>query len=157
MAVTYVFDTSGLIGAWRRWYPPDVFPGLWNEFDALIDAGRAIAPHEVYEELDVQDDELHKWVKARREEFIAPTDRSVMLQARAVLDRHPNLTKAGTGRNRADPFVIALATLRGAAVVTGELGGTLNRPKIPFVCDDLGVGCIGLLELIRSEQWTFKR
>jgi hypothetical protein len=60
------------------------------------------------------------------------------------------------GRNRADPFVIAVAQLRSATVVTGEgSDGTTNRPKIPYVCDDLGVGCFRFLDVIKAENWVF--
>ncbi len=31
----YVFDTSSLIGAWFRTYPPDLFPHLWENMDGL--------------------------------------------------------------------------------------------------------------------------
>lgn len=138
--MAYVFDTSGLIGAWMRSYPPDSFPRLWDEMDRLIDAGRAFAPQEVYEELSAQDDDLLKWVKDRKEAFVVPTNRAVMLEARAILGAHKNLTKTGTGRNRADPFVIALASVKSLPVVTGEQGGTDAKPKIPSVCDAWGSG-----------------
>jgi hypothetical protein len=59
-------------------------------------------------------------------------------------------------RNRADPFVIAVAGLRGATVVTGEgSDGTADRPKIPFVCSQLRIPCIRLLDVIRAEGWSF--
>jgi hypothetical protein len=59
-------------------------------------------------------------------------------------------------RNRADPFVIALARMRGATVVTGEgSDGTANRPKIPFVCEQLGINCVRFLDVVTLEGWTF--
>lgn len=47
----YVFDTSALVGAWVRTYPPDVFPGLWEDLDALARQGGLLAPEEVLGEL----------------------------------------------------------------------------------------------------------
>ena len=59
-------------------------------------------------------------------------------------------------RNRADPFVIALAELRGATVVTGEgSDGTERRPKIPYVCQQRDIPCIRFLQFIQDEGWTF--
>jgi Domain of unknown function (DUF4411) len=34
--VRYSVDTSALLDGWRRYYPPDVIPGLWSGLDALI-------------------------------------------------------------------------------------------------------------------------
>ncbi len=122
MTTAYVFDTSSLIGAWVRSYPPDAFPHFWENLDVLARSGALLAPEEVLEELKSQDDDLLAWVKDRAEYIIVPTSRAVMLEARAVLLDHAELTKTGTGRGRADPFVIALATLKECPVVTQEQG-----------------------------------
>lgn len=153
--MTYVFDTSALIGAWVRSYPPDSFPGLWEKMDGLVAAGRLIAPEEVLGELKVQDDALHAWVKARSSNMIVPTSRAIMLEARLILADHKHLTKTGTGRGRADPFVISLASLRSCPVVTQEQGGSAAKPRIPYVCTDRGVAFMNFLEVIRAEGWTF--
>jgi hypothetical protein len=153
--MTYVFDTSAFIQAWVRSYPPDSFPQLWEKIDGLVDAGQLIAPEEVLEELRVQDDDLHAWVKARRERIIRTTSRAIMLEARAVLLDHPKLTKGGTGRSPADPFVIALAALSSCPLVTQELGGSPSKPRIPYVCGTRGIGCMTVLEVIRAEHWSF--
>lgn len=153
--MTYVFDTSAFIEAWVRSYPPDSFPQLWDRIDDLVDAGQLIAPEEVLEELRVQDDDLHAWVKTRSERIIQPTSRAVMLEARDVLADHPMLTKGGTGRSAADPFVIALASLHSYPLVTLEKGGSPSKPRIPFVCATRGITCMTLLEVIRGERWSF--
>lgn len=153
--MTYVFDTSSLIGAWVRSYPPDLFPGVWEQMSDLATAGQLIAPEDVLEELKVQDDDLFGWVKARAGAIVVPTSRALLLEARAVLSDHPGLTKTGTGRGRADPFVIALAAQRGCPVVTQEQGGSVSKPRIPFVCGARGVECMSIVEVIRTEGWRF--
>lgn len=152
----YVFDTSGLIDAWTRYYPPDSFPRLWELFDELIHDNKAWAPQEVLAELSAKEgDALHEWVKEREGTLVLPTNRAVMVEVKAILTKHPNLTKSGTGRNFADPFAIAHASLKGCPVVTGERGGTPAKPRIPYVCRELGVDCISVIELIRAEGWQF--
>lgn len=153
--MTYVFDTSAFIEAWVRSYPPDSFPQLWEKIDDLVNEGRLIAPEEVLEELRAQDDDLHAWVKERSTKVIQPTSRALMLEARTILSNHPLLTKSGTGRSGADPFVIALAVLRGCPLVTQERGGSQSKPRIPYVCKAQGIACVTLLELIRVERWSF--
>lgn len=155
MTVGYVFDTSSLIGAWVRTYPPDSFPVVWDRMDGLAQAGNLLVPEEVFEELRAQDDELLAWVKERSGIIVIPTSRAVMLEARAVLADHEGLTKAGTGRGRADPFVIALARIRQCPVVTQEQGGSASKPRIPFVCQGRGIHCMSTLDVIRSEGWRF--
>lgn len=155
MTVVYVWDTSALIGAWVRSYPPDVFPALWNQIDALGASGRVIVPEEVLEELSERDDDLHTWVKTRAGALVVPTSRAVMLEARAVLADHAELTKTGTGRGKADPFVIATARMNGCEVVTEEQGGSDRKPRIPYVCQRRGVPVSNVLEVIRKEGWTF--
>lgn len=155
--VPYVVDTSSFIGAWVRTYPPDAFPGLWENLDELVSRGEVLAPEEVLAELKAQDDDLFAWVKARDQHIIVQTSRAVMLEARAVLADHPELTKPGRGRGKADPFVIALAALRGWPVVTQEEGGTATKPRIPYVCGARGIVVMPILGLIRAEGWSFGR
>lgn len=54
----YIFDTSALIGAWVRLYPPDSFPRLWDQMNALAEAGHLVVPAEVFDELEAQADDL---------------------------------------------------------------------------------------------------
>ena len=88
--------------------------------------------------------------------FGVRTDQAVVTATQQVLRGHELLVKNMKGRNRADPFVIAVAQIRGAIVVTGEgSDGTANRPKIPYVCNRLGLTCIRFLDVVRAEGWRF--
>ncbi len=151
----YVWDTSAMVGAWVRHYPPDVVPGLWQRMDECGSSGRIVIPQEVLEELSEKDDDLHAWVKARRDRLVSPTSAAVMLEARVVLKDHPGLTKTGTGRGKADPFVIATAACNGFVVVTEEQGGSDLKPRIPHVCRHRSVQVCSVLEFLRLEKWTF--
>jgi hypothetical protein len=71
---------------------------------------------------------------------------------RAILRDHPRLIRAG--RSGADPFVIGLARMNGATVVCEEHRKP-SAPKIPDVCDSLGIPCIPLLELVRREGLSY--
>lgn len=153
----YVFDTSGLLDGWSRQYPVDVFPDLWDSLSDLIEDGRGQSPEEVLAEAKKRDDGLHNWMKVRKAELIYPTDMGLMQEVKLILAEHKLITKPGTGRNAADPFVIALAAISGRAVVIGEQGGSTSKPKIPSVCAAWGVECINFLEFIRREGWTFRR
>jgi hypothetical protein len=55
----------------------------------------------------------------------------------------------------ADPFVVATARVKGLTVVTEEKGGTTKKPKIPSVCQALGVPCVNVLSFLRDQGWSF--
>ncbi len=134
--------------------PTRVFPGLWIKLDELITQQQVLCPDEVRVELARQEDELAKWVNARPHMFV-PLDDAIQRATSEVLARHPLLMKATKNRNGADPFVIATARVKSLTVVTEELGGTTTKPKIPSVCQALGVPCINVLSFLRNQSWSF--
>lgn len=153
--MAYCLDTSALVGAWVRSYPPDVFPALWDNLDRLLARGQAVAPEEVLHELEAKEDDLYAWVKERRESLFVALDEAQMAATGEVLREFPRLVGELADRNRADPFVIALARVRGLVVVSEERGGTADRPRIPLVCGHFGIRTISPLAWIRELGWTF--
>jgi len=153
----YSIDTSCLVHGWRRAYPPKRFPGIWVRIDALIDEGRLVASIEVYNELEKKDDELCAWAKDRKAALFREIDDDVQGAVVHLMATYPKLVDTGKGKSGGDPFVIAQA-LAGdpvLTVITQEQGGSLDKPRIPFVCGEEGVPCIDLLALIEAEDWTF--
>jgi len=128
----YCVDTSGWLDGWQRNYPPDVFPTLWRRVEIVIESGDIFSSEEVYVELQKKDDEIHDWMKARKE-MLVPLTESIQTLASELLSEFP------------DPFVIATAIDKNATVVTGEpITGNLSKPRIPDVCNVRGVRCIKL-------------
>lgn len=152
----YSIDTSALLDGWVRYYPPDIFPALWSNLEALIAEGRLIATEEVLFELEKKDDELYEWAHTRRQMFV-PMDNQIQVAVASILQNYERLVDTSKNRSTCDPFVIALAQVGSCIVVTGEkASGTLNRPRIPDVCGELGIESINLLHLIRKEGWIFR-
>lgn len=153
----YSLDASILIEGWRRQFPPDVIPGLWDGLDDLIQASDLRATEEVFHELERKDDEVYAWAKERPELFI-PIDGSIQTVVTEILVQHPTLIDSRRNRSSADPFVIALARQNSCLVLTDERPtGRPNRPHIPDVCSFYGIGYDNLLGLIRREGWIFRR
>lgn len=151
----YSIDTSAILDGWRRHYPPDVFPALWQRLDQLITSSDLAATEEVLRELERKDDEVHEWFKERGGMFIL-IDEPIQIAVAQLLADYRRLVNDQRNRSMGDPWVIALAQVHGCAVVSGEQrSGNLNRPRIPDVCDALGIRCISLLELIREQRWLF--
>lgn len=149
----YSLDTSAILDGRKRHYPPDIFPALWVNFERLIGDGSIKATEMVRHELERKDDEVLKWCKEL--EVFIDVDETIQTVVSEILAAHPKLVSEGGQRSFADPFVIALAKPHRCVVVTGESGGTEDRPRIPFVCRAVGVECINMLELIRRERWAF--
>jgi hypothetical protein len=149
----YCFDSSALMHAATRAYPIEVFASFWERFAQAVDAGLVIAPDEVLEEVARKDDGLHAWCKLHRGLFV-PLTEDVQAAALDVAAHVPTLVDLKKGRGQADPFVVALARVRGARVVTEEHPKP-TAPKIPDACRRFGVGCINLLEFIREMRWKF--
>lgn len=155
-APIYCRDTSSLIHAWSRAYPPKSFTSFWGKIDDLIEEGRLISSIEVNSELEKKDDDLCAWAKERKAMFLEIDDG---LQATMffVMNKYPRLVDTVKAKSGADPFVIAQA-LGGNPTLTvlhQEVGSSLNSPKIPFVCDQERLSQIDVLALVEQEGWTF--
>jgi hypothetical protein len=150
----YSFDTSAFINGRRDLLPPETFPSLWSRVEEMIGHGAIRSTDEVERELSKRADEVHTWAKTQTDLFVS-LDERLQRETSAILKAHPRLLGKGGGRNAADPFVIALASLNGGVVVTEERPRNLTSPRIPDVCHALGVRCLGLVDFIREQGWTF--
>jgi hypothetical protein len=93
-------------------------------------------------------------VKGRPQLLVALDDETQRTTAE-VLRVFPELVKELSGRNQADPFVVALAQVRSLIVVSEEKGGSPSRPRIPMVCARFEVACLDVVSFIRDRGWTF--
>lgn len=149
----FCVDTSSLVAAWVERYPPEVFPGLWDKVAELIRSGQLYAPDEVRTELTKRSSEVVDWLDGF-DGFFIPTDDAVLVEVTAVLAAFPKLVMERKVAFAADPFVIGLARIKKATVVTEEGAGSVGRPKIPLVCQSYSLSCCNLLELIKSHGWV---
>ena len=149
----YSLDTSGILDAWTRHYPPDVFPTIWSHMDSAANAGTIFVIDEVVRELERKEDGIHKWVK-QRPSMVVPIDGEIQRHVVEIMAKYNRLVDTKKNRSGCDPWVIALAQTRGLTVVTGEkASGSLLKPKIPDVCKDLQIPCLVIVEFFREQEW----
>lgn len=151
--MSYCIDTSSLIAAWHELYPPANFPSFWNHLDSLIRSGRLYSPFEVRREITNKSEALSSWLDDRKGMFVQ-LDANIQAEVKEVLARFQSFARGHGGKEFADPFVVALGKCNGYIVITEEKGGSDTKPKIPFVCNHYGIGCINILGLIQAEKWV---
>jgi hypothetical protein len=151
----YSFDTSAYINGMHDIFRVPTFQGVWDQIGELVSQGVIRSVDEVKRELQRRDDEVLGWARSQRGLFV-PLSREIQAKTREVLAAHPRLIGLGgpTGRSSADPFVVALAMVHEGTVVTQEQRRSLSKPRIPDVCDALGVRCISLPEFVDEQGWT---
>jgi hypothetical protein len=121
--------------------------------DVAASDGTLLAIDEVARELERKDDGLFEWVKAH-ETMVISIDGAVQARLTQIMGKYGRLVDTRRNRSGCDPWVIALAQERGLTVVTAEKPtGSLTRPKIPDVCQDLGIDCIDLIGPFRRLGW----
>ena len=148
----YCLDTSVFINGWTKNYPPDVFQGVWDAIDRLIDTNCVSCPREVLEEIRKKTDELCVWAEARECVFFEHSE-AVQRACRFILANpsYRGLVNAKKGRSMGDPWVIAHAQVHGATVVAEEINSRSNKkPKIPDVCRALHIPCIRTVDLLKN-------
>ena len=141
----YSIDSSSVIHAWRRAYPPKNFESFWGKIEDLIDSGEIVASVEVLNEMKKKDDEIYKWCLNRPASFSVEIDDEIQLHLNHIMGTYPRLVDTVKGRSGGDPFVIALARSNkpsSLTVISEENMGKKNSPKIPDVCRSENIDCI---------------
>lgn len=158
----YIIDTSSLVKL-NRDNPLDVFPSIWDKLKGLIDDDKLIAPKEVFNEINQNDDQLSKWTKTQKKMFKEPTPRQIEL-VKEILDKYPSLIKTER-RYDADAWVIALAielatnpqktivSIKRIVVSEEKLRG--DKIRIPLVCDKYEIENMDIITMFRTEGWKF--
>ena len=156
--MVYVFDTSSFIVIGH--YYPEQFPSFWDKFNQTVEVGNIISVREVFRELD-QDasvPHLSDWIENHRSLFVIPN--ASVTQFVSTIFSVPHFQTLVSEKNRlagrpcADPFIIALAKVMNACVVTEEKEKP-NATKIPNVCRHFGIDCTNLQGFMEKEGWTF--
>ncbi len=156
----YCIDTNVLINCWYFWYPPESHPTFWQGLEALARNNRLGFPEQVFEELELQNDDLYNWCKDREDIFLLESSDQLEETVANLINGYPEFsgTGIGIGHSYADVYVIAHGIVNSMQVVSMEkMDGTSNprKYKIPHICGFKGVDCIQPHEIIRAEGWVF--
>lgn len=158
----YLIDSSALITAKNHYYQFNRVPQFWEWLHHHAAHGNVKVPHEIFEEVTKQDDDLKNWIVGIKDDIlVVSTDYDTRLSE--VLDCYGQgevLTPADLEKIANDPYLIACALHEKAVVVTGEVPKPTKRRanrKIPDICGDLQIewtnvhgfeGRAGLIDLL---------
>ena len=146
----YSLDSDAIIGAWRQ-YPIENFPKLWEWVESMGRDEIGGMSEVVFKELERGGDECFEWFKERKKLFVHPNDENVQNEVRRLVNTYNFGLNAS--KNAGDPYVIALAKVKDAVVVTNESpSNDMNGPKIPDVCRVEGIRRIKFVQIITNEN-----
>lgn len=157
-ATKYCFDSSAFIDSWRRYHRPSILPTLWDQLlPGLIEKGRIIVPKEAEKEILAGNDELKTWFKSYKQCVQVYTPEHLKITSE-IVNKYPKVSQyKKTKPLHADPFVVAVAKVENAVVVTWEgLNGSKDNPSIPELCREYTVEYHNMVELFEKEGWSFK-
>jgi len=154
----YIFDTSSIRSL--QHFFPGVFQSVWAGFDQLVMKGQIISTRECWNELERQNfsDDLKAWVKKNKQIFLTPDKEELQIVGEILSNPlFQNLIgekQRLRGDPVADPFVIALAKVKKATVVTEERFKK-GAAKIPNVCAHYNIRAINLEKFMDEQEWRF--
>lgn len=137
-----------------------MFPNLQLRLEELVSIGKLHAARSVKDEINDSDEErtLAKWCR-RQTGFYVVEDESIQQEVRGLLQAYQDPQKR-RGIRGADPFVIALASVKGSGwrVVSSERpsnGNAHSNPNIPFVCSKRNIVHLSFFEMLKELGWRF--
>lgn len=147
----YVLDTTS-------WLTIEGHPAqnqILNTLGRLILEGRIKGPRQVLEEMKKCATVL-EWLNQHKDiVFDAKNTPDYLLLAGRVTHQFPAMAGARTKKNRADPWVVALAIDLAhsppATVVVEETTAKRKNRKIPTACKHFDVPCMSLIEMLKAE------
>lgn len=153
----YLLDSNRFIQAHQSWYGLDFCPGFWAWLEQQNAIGQVFSIDKVRDELFEFDDELKAWAQRQGDGFFLPVDVAAQnyyskiatwVQSSSVFAQHHIVSFL----SKADPWLIAHAAAHGYIVVTGEkrVDPKSTKVKIPNVCEQFGVSCADLVDVIRQ-------
>lgn len=147
----YIIDTCAILSQKEdRQHRRKIYGKLWEHIDTLIEDKIIVTCSEILEEIN--DEPIRSWLK-NCGCMVLELDELVQEYVVKVVTSNPQLIDFKQLKSSGDAFLIATAMKYSLTVITEE--NKDSNKKIPYVCKNLNVPCIDILELCELEGWTF--
>ena len=157
--MSYVFDTNSI--STLRFIFQSRFLSFWRDMQDCVSRKKIISTREVKNELDVKfqsDEQIQKWLTENKDIFLTPALAETTIVERILShSKFKGLLDAKAllqGPYFADPFIIALAKVKNACVVTQETKKDRGI-AIPNVCEEFKVKCTNLEGFMVMENMEY--
>jgi hypothetical protein len=156
MPKPYWVDANVYIQAKNGPYGFEFAEPFWTWLEECCGSSIIRSPMTVYDELLEGNDELAEWAKEMKQHSLfVEADELAQAAVRQVVDfvtQTYKKSKYDKFLAGADPWVIAHAWYTEGTVVTHEklVQPICRTPKIPNVCNQFGVECINVYDLIKT-------
>ncbi len=152
----YVLDTNIFIEANNRYYGIDFCPAFW---DWISSNDEVCSIDKVKYELFAREDTVSSWVR-EHEDLFKIIDNNVEQSLQDVSSWVISQNYIGSAIRdfflKADYFLIAYAHANNLILITHEkMENTLNKIKIPNVCQAFNVQCMNTFDMLRQERVKF--
>ncbi len=152
----YLLDTNVFIEAKNRYYAFAICPGFWDWMDHIMGKGDVLSIELVRDEMLESDDDLAKWIRARKSEpwFLKQDDDATQGHFKRIAAAVQSGSYTDGAKQEflrgADAWVVAKAKASGAAVVPLEVRDPSSKKRVPLpnVCDFEGVECVNTFEVL---------
>jgi len=130
---------------------------ILDALGGLLERGQIKAPPEVFKELK-QVGVVEGWIKLHQSEIEVNrnNDLEYLQKVGEVTHKFPGMVGVRSGKEKADPYVVALAACGVPdpcvwVVVADETLAKRPNRKIPTACKAFGVDCDGFEDMLRRE------
>ena len=138
----YVIDTSSLVAINEL---SDANEETWKLVIEQIEKNKLKSPVQIMDELERVDEDAFKRVKLHANGLLYRDTPELILEAGRITRLYPNMSRARSKHNVADPYIVALAKILGCSVITNEGKG---RQKMHRVCAKEGISSLTLSEFM---------
>ena len=151
---SFVVDTCSFIE--MNFFNKKIFKSLWENIYAMCDDRTLFSVKEVYEELGKGEDDIQEeW---REKDFIFLELGEEEQNALKKLERFEVFQRWGANSTSglwADPHLIAYAITTNSIIITEENLNNNPKRKIPYVCNELDIGCMNFNDFMEYQEWEF--
>lgn len=151
----YLIDSNVLIACAFN-TPFEYFPSFWIKLEEYINNNQVIICDAVVTEISAKADELKKWISNYKSLYRKTFEPDIVVEAKLIINKYPNLVDINNPNDQADPYLIALAKIDNLCLISDEkYSENATKARIPYVCKNETVDCLTRFDFFKKESWKF--
>ena len=149
----YILDTNIIRPLFNFYYPPDLFPEIWEGINEMLSLNLLLSVEDVKTECEKQLQSFEpalEWFDMNKSLFFPPTEDEFEWMSALFSHKEFQMSERDIerGKTRADAMLVARALSLNATVVTDEKPKP-HGSKIPTMCHRYEVPVISRVDFIR--------